>query len=138
MSSTVTRRRFVEITPIAGLALLAACGKKEEAPPPPPPAAPPPAAPAAPAYPPPGSAAAARAADAGPVAEGDPQAVALGYVSDASKVDKAKHANYVDGSMCGSCALYQGKAGDATGPCPIFGGKAVSAKGWCTSYAKKA
>ena len=72
------------------------------------------------------------------VAETDPQAVALGYVADASKVDKAKHANYVEGSLCSGCALYQGKAGDASGPCPLYAGKAVAAKGWCSSWAKKA
>lgn len=72
------------------------------------------------------------------VTEKDPQAVALGYVSDATKADKVKYKNYVAGSHCGNCQLYQGKAGDATGPCPLFAGKVVSMNGWCSAYAKKA
>ena len=71
------------------------------------------------------------------VAPGDPQAVALGYVDDAAKVDKAKYASFVAGSNCGNCALFGGKAGDASGPCPLFGGKQVAAKGWCSGYSKK-
>ena len=72
------------------------------------------------------------------VVESDPQAVALGYKSDATKVDKTKQPKYAAGQMCGACALYQGKAGAATGPCPLFGGKLVSSKGWCSAYVKKA
>lgn len=40
--------------------------------------------------------------------------------------------------MSSTCALFQGKAGDAAGPCPVFPGKQVSAKGWCSAYAEKA
>jgi len=67
----------------------------------------------------------------------DPQAVALGYVADASKVDKAKYAKFVAGSHCGNCALYQGGAA-ATGGCALFAGKQVASAGWCSAYAKKA
>jgi High potential iron-sulfur protein len=77
-------------------------------------------------------------ASAADVVESDPQAVALGYKADATKVDKTKQPKYAAGQMCGSCALYQGKAGAASGPCPLFGGKDVSAKGWCSAYVKKA
>ena len=72
------------------------------------------------------------------VDEKDPQAAALGYVADASKVDKAKFKQYAAGSQCGNCALYQGKAGAAGGACPLFPGKQVQAKAWCSAYAKKA
>ena len=72
------------------------------------------------------------------VADTDPQAVALGYKSEASKVDKAKYAKYAAGQECSNCALYQGKPGSAAGGCPLFAGKQVSAKGWCSAYAKKA
>jgi High potential iron-sulfur protein len=71
------------------------------------------------------------------VAESDAQAATLGYKADASKVDKAKFPKYAAGQNCSSCALYQGKGGDA-GPCPLFAGKQVSSKGWCSAYAKKA
>ena len=72
------------------------------------------------------------------VAPTDPQAVALGYVTDASKVDKAKYAKFVAGSHCGNCALYQGAAGSAAGGCALFAGKQVASAGWCSAYAKKA
>ncbi len=72
------------------------------------------------------------------VAESDPQAVALGYKTDATKVDKTKYPKYAAGEHCGNCALYQGKAGDAAGPCPLFAGKQVAATGWCSAWAKKA
>jgi len=72
------------------------------------------------------------------VADTDPQATALGYKSEASKVDKAKYAKYAAGQECSNCALYQGKPGSAAGGCPLFAGKQVSSKGWCSAYAKKA
>lgn len=52
------------------------------------------------------------------VAETYPQAAALGYKADASKVDKAKFPEYAAGQVCDNCALYQGKAG-----CSLFAGK---------------
>jgi hypothetical protein len=78
------------------------------------------------------------AAQGAKVDEKDAQAVALGYVHDATKTDKKKYAKYAAGQVCGNCALYQGKAGDAAGGCPLFAGKQVDAKGWCSAYAKKA
>jgi hypothetical protein len=98
-----TRRSFIQIVPVAGVALLGA-----------------------------------RVAYADDVKPTDPQAVALGYVSDATKADKAKYPKYAAGQDCANCQLYQGKAGDATGPCPLFAGKNVAAKGWCSSWVKKA
>lgn len=85
------------------------------------------------------------AAGAGPamVDEKSPEAVGVKYIADASKgKDKALVMErggvpYKD-QKCGNCAMYQGKAGDASGPCPIFPGKNVSAKGMCTSWVKKA
>ncbi len=68
----------------------------------------------------------------------DPTAVALGYVADATKADKAKFPKYAPGQPCATCALYQGKPGDAAGPCPLYAGKAVAAKGWCSAWVKKA
>ena len=66
------------------------------------------------------------------VAETDPQAAALGYKADASKVDKAKYAKYAAPQACSNCALYQGAGG-----CALFAGKQVASKGWCSAYAKK-
>lgn len=83
---------------------------------------------------------AARTATAQPamVNEKDAQAVALGYVADATKADKAKYKNYAAGQMCSNCQLYQGKPTDAAGGCPLFAGKQVAGKGWCSAWAKKA
>ena len=72
------------------------------------------------------------------VDEKEPQAAALGYVDDAAKAAAAKQPKYAPGQVCGNCALYGGKAGDAAGPCALFGGRQVAAKGWCTAWAKKA
>jgi hypothetical protein len=72
------------------------------------------------------------------VADTDPQAVALGYKSDAAKADKVKFPKYAAGQTCGTCSLFQGKAGDAAGGCALFAGKQVSSKAWCSAYAKKA
>jgi hypothetical protein len=66
------------------------------------------------------------------------QATALGYVADAARADKTKFPVFAAGRQCSGCALYQGKAGDATGPCPLFAGQQVAGKGWCSSWVKKA
>jgi hypothetical protein len=99
-----SRRRFIQIVPVAGAALLGAR---------------------------------TASAQADMVSEKDPQAVALGYVADASKADKAKYKNWAATQNCTNCALYQGKATDPSAVCPLFGTKKVSAKGWCSAWAKK-
>lgn len=135
MTLSTSRRRFIEITPFVGIALLAACSPKSE-PTPPAPTNVPPAPMASPATAP--TEATAPAARLPMVDEKDAQAVALGYVEDATKADTARFKNHVAGNVCSNCALYQGKTGDAAGPCPLFAGKSVTAKGWCTSWVKKA
>jgi hypothetical protein len=80
----------------------------------------------------------ASAQAAGVVSETDPQAVALGYRTDNTKVDKAKFPQHQAGQMCGGCQLYQGKPTDATGPCQLFAGKAVHSNGWCSAWVKRA
>jgi hypothetical protein len=77
-------------------------------------------------------------ADAPVLSESDPTAQALGYKTDASKVDKTKFPRYQVGQTCANCQLYQGKPGSASGPCQTYGGKLVDAKGWCNAYVKKA
>jgi len=72
------------------------------------------------------------------VDEKDPQAVGVGYVHDAARVDTKKFPKFAKGQACSNCALYQGKAADAWGGCPIFGTKQVAGKGWCSAWAKKA
>ncbi|HET8942586.1 MAG TPA: high-potential iron-sulfur protein [Rudaea sp.] len=67
----------------------------------------------------------------------DATAKALGYVEDATKVDKAKYATYKVGEDCSNCNFYQGGP-TGYGPCQLYPGKSVHAKGWCSGYAKKA
>lgn len=71
------------------------------------------------------------------VNEKDPQAMALGYFADTTKVDAKKFPKHAATQLCNNCALYTGKAGEASGPCGIFPGKHVAAKGWCSAWAKK-
>lgn len=72
------------------------------------------------------------------VNEKDPQAVALGYSADTSKVDAKKYPKHAATQQCSNCQLFVGKPTDAAGGCGIFAGKAVAAKGWCSAYVKKA
>lgn len=65
-------------------------------------------------------------AQAALLAESDPVAQALGYVTTSA----------TDGQACANCALYQG-GGAAQGGCPIFPGKEVLAAGWCKSWVVK-
>lgn len=69
--------------------------------------------------------------------EKDPQAVALGYVHDTTKVDKKKFPKHDNAQKCNNCALYQAKATDPWGGCPLFAGKQVAGPGWCSAWAKK-
>lgn len=80
----------------------------------------------------------AAAADAGAVQESYANAQALGYKTNASRVDHTKFPKFQAGQACANCQFFQGKTGDATAPCTIFGGKQVDAKGWCSAYMKKA
>jgi High potential iron-sulfur protein len=80
----------------------------------------------------------AMAQAAGQVTESDPQATALGYKADTTKVDPAKFPKHEATQMCGGCQLFQGKAGEASGPCQLFAGRQVSSKGWCSAWVKKA
>ena len=142
MVSPATRRRFIEMAPFAPAALLLACS------PPPPPPTPVNSAPPVPSTPAPdaissppasSSPSGASTTSASPMLdEKDAQAAALGYVADASRVDKDKNKNYVAGSLCSNCNLYQGKTGDAMGPCTLFAGKNVAGPGWCSGWIKKA
>lgn len=72
------------------------------------------------------------------VTEKDAQAIALGYVPDATKANAKKYPMYAAGQKCGVCALYQGKPGAKSGACPLFAGKEVVPTGWCSAFAKKA
>ena len=70
--------------------------------------------------------------------EKDAQAIALGYVADAKRVDTKKFPKFAAGQLCSNCALYQGKPTDKAAGCPLFAGKLVAGPGWCSAWAKKA
>jgi hypothetical protein len=70
--------------------------------------------------------------------EKDPQAVALGYVADTTKVDAKKYPKHAAAQKCSICQLYTGKPADTSGGCALFAGKLVAANGWCSAFAKKA
>jgi len=77
-------------------------------------------------------------ADDGTLSETDSDAVALGYRSDAAKVDRTKFPKYASGQTCANCKLYFGDAGSPDGGCSLFYGRSVAAKGWCSAWEKKA
>ena len=72
------------------------------------------------------------------LAESDPQAVALGYKADTTKVDAKKFPKHEASQKCNNCQLYQDKPTDAMGGCPLFAGKQVAGPGWCSAWVKKA
>jgi hypothetical protein len=67
----------------------------------------------------------------------DPQAAALGYVADTTKVDAKKYPKHAAAQKCSNCALYAGKPTDAWAGCSLFAGKQVAGPGWCSAYVKK-
>ena len=87
-----------------------------------------------------GGAVVAFAAQAQPakVDEKDPQAVAVGYVGDTTKVSQAKYPKHAADQKCSGYPLYSGKPADAAGPCALFAGKLVNGAGWCSAWTKKA
>lgn len=70
--------------------------------------------------------------------EKDPQAVALAYNADTTKVDAKKYPKHTAEQKCSNCQLYTGKGKDPMGPCSLFAGKQVAAAGWCSAWVKKA
>jgi hypothetical protein len=79
----------------------------------------------------------AAAAALPPLDPKDPTAQALGFVTDASKVDAAANPTFKPTQKCSTCAQYQGKPTDPTAGCNIFAGKSVPAGGWCKVWAQK-
>ena len=83
------------------------------------------------------AAAAAPAADSPPanrLSVQDPAAGAVGYIEDASRVERKKNPGFAPGNDCNSCVQLQGQKGDY-GPCALFPGKVVNVHGWCTAWA---
>ena len=72
------------------------------------------------------------------VDEKNPQAAALAYAADTTKVDLKKFPKHTADQKCSTCQLYTGKAKEPSGPCSLFAGKHVAANGWCSAWVKKA
>lgn len=66
-----------------------------------------------------------------------PQAVALGYVADAKRVDTKRFPKFAAGQVCSNCSLWQGKPTDKAAACALFPGKLVAGPGWCSAWVKK-
>jgi high potential iron-sulfur protein len=79
----------------------------------------------------------AAAADLPPLDPNDPTAKALGFVTDSTKVDAGINPTHKPTQRCGTCAQFQGKAGEARGGCNIFTGHSVPQGGWCKVWAQK-
>jgi hypothetical protein len=79
----------------------------------------------------------AAASAATPLDAADPQAKALGFVTDAGTVAVAANPTFKPGQKCSTCAQYQGKPGDGSAACNIFPGHTVPAGGWCKVWAQK-
>jgi hypothetical protein len=67
----------------------------------------------------------------------DPQAKALGFVTDASAVSAATNPTFKTGQKCAVCAQFQGKSSDTAAGCSIFAGHRVPAGGWCQAWGQK-
>jgi hypothetical protein len=79
----------------------------------------------------------ARAAALTPLDPADPLAKSLSFTTDSAKVDAGANPTHKPTQMCGNCAQFQGKAGDATAACTIFAGHSVPKAGWCKVWAQK-
>ncbi|MGA8515865.1 MAG: high-potential iron-sulfur protein [Burkholderiaceae bacterium] len=78
-------------------------------------------------------------AQAAMLVETSPQASALGYKADASKIDSAQQPKYATGQKCATCQMFNAKQpSPAPGACAIFPGKLVSGEGWCSAFVPKA
>ena len=68
--------------------------------------------------------------------ESDPEAVAIGYYSKTSRVDRNKYPNYEQGQRCANCAL-SGFSSGMRKPCKLVPGKFVNGGGWCSKWVAK-
>jgi hypothetical protein len=71
------------------------------------------------------------------LAETHPTAVSLGYVAEASRVNRARYTQFQPGQQCGNCVLYQGTPATPAARCPLFVGHRVAVEGWCSAYARR-
>lgn len=64
-----------------------------------------------------------------------PQGRAIGYIVDATKVDRARNPQYSPGETCFNCIHYRGRTPQA--PCAAVANKLVAGPGWCRIWARR-
>ena len=76
------------------------------------------------------------------VSESEPLAQAMGYVTDATKVDTAKFPKRAGEAgakqFCHNCALFSGEADSQSAACSVFQNRLVSGTGWCNAWVARA
>jgi hypothetical protein len=77
-------------------------------------------------------------ADLPPLDPKDPQAVTLGFVLAAGKVDATANPMYATGQSCANCMQFLGSRSESRGGCVLFAGKSVPSAGWCKVWRKVA
>ena len=58
----------------------------------------------------------------------------VGYVEDASRVDRHRYLKYRVGETCGQCDLYLATATEPWAGCTLFPRRWVAGGGWCDAY----
>lgn len=70
--------------------------------------------------------------------EDEPIAIALGYASDATKVDTTKYPKRAGSEgqkqYCSNCSLYKASSTEGYGKCTAIPGKLVAGAGWCNAW----
>jgi len=66
----------------------------------------------------------------------DPLAVTLGFVNDATQVDRVANPKFSADQKCSNCEQFQGRPNDSRGGCVVLPGKSVPAAGWCKVWRK--
>lgn len=64
----------------------------------------------------------------------EPLAASLGYVHEASTLDRSRFPTYQPGQLCSNCGQVQGAPGAPWRPCVLFPKRLVSAEGWCQAW----
>lgn len=73
-----------------------------------------------------------------PLLKGDElDAIALGFVADATGLDPLVQPEYKPGSRCAACYFFQGGRKSESAPCTVFAGYRVPATGWCREFAAR-
>lgn len=67
----------------------------------------------------------------------EPDAIALEFVTDATRLHPSLQPRYTPGARCAACFFYQGRRSTEDAPCTVFAGYRVPATGWCREFAPR-